>query len=118
MKCYLPATYSKIIIDTLVFVQHTFPIPTIKTDHFLIHVASDILTLLTYHPSNIFASLQIGDNVKNELLPLATLLNINQITNKVISNLEHQQNIDAGKILLKNFFNSHSNSTYTICVSL
>ena len=58
MTCYIPSTRTEIVTDTLIFIPHTIPIPTITIDNFLTQAASDIITLLTYPPSNIPSTLQ------------------------------------------------------------
>ena len=81
LTCYIPSTRTEIVSDTLVFIPHTIPIPTITIDNFLTQAASNIITLFTCPPSNIPSTLQMGDSTKNGLLQLAILLNTNQITN-------------------------------------
>ena len=93
MTYFIPSTRTEIISDMLVFIPHTIPIPTITTDNFLTKAASDVTTLLTCPSSNIHSTLQIGDFIKNGLLQLETLINRNQITNKVINNQETKTNI-------------------------
>ena len=82
MACFIPSTRTEIVTDTLVFIPHSVPIPTITTYNFLTH---HIATLLTCPPSNILSTLQIADLTRNGLLQLATLVNTNQITNDVIN---------------------------------
>ena len=68
MTYYLPSTNIQIISNTLVFIPHTIPIPTITTNNFLTQAASGMVTLLKCPPFYISSSLQIGNSVKNAIL--------------------------------------------------
>lgn len=89
MKCFLPQTRAEIDTDTIAFIPHNIPIPEMKVEDFLRQAASDIVTLLTHPPKHTTPTLTLGDETRNGILQLATLLNTNQVQLPVIN--EQQQ---------------------------
>ena len=74
VDCYFPRSRMSRHCDTVEFIPHDIPFPSVKLKDYLIQSADDIISLLTYPPSNTTPSLQEGDPVRNALLELATQL--------------------------------------------
>ena len=49
-KCFIPKPRTEIITDTVVFIPHQIPIPSISLSDFICQATSDIITLLTCPP--------------------------------------------------------------------
>jgi hypothetical protein len=74
VKCYMPATAKEKNADTVEFFPHKIAIPVLTTDSCLRQAATDIVDLLRKRKPS-YPSLQYGDDVKNALTQIATLLN-------------------------------------------
>lgn len=85
MKCFLPKTRAEIDTDTIAFIPHNIPIPEMRVKDFLRQAASDIVTLLTHPPKHTTPTLTLGDETRNGILQLATLLNTTQVPLPVIT---------------------------------
>ena len=81
MTCFNPITKKEIISDTLIFIPHTAPTPSVNIKNYLHQAASDIVTILKTPGPILPTSLQIGNHVRNGSFELATILKINQINN-------------------------------------
>ena len=87
VQCYMPATRSVVTSDTVLFLPHELPLPSVTIDDFLRQAATDIVSILTHPPPSTVPSLEAGDSTKNALLKLALLLNPSEDINDKI----HQQ---------------------------
>ena len=75
VKCYVPSTNTEIIADTVQFIPEHVPIPIATTESFLRQAVADIVTLLkTENKLNLPMS-QYGDNTRNAVDKIASLLN-------------------------------------------
>ena len=74
VKCYFPQTRSERVIDTLTFLPHRVPFPTIKIDTFLRQAATDIVSLLKHPPNTTFPTLQQEDATYNAICKISDLL--------------------------------------------
>ena len=74
VKCFMTATAREKDADTVEFFPHNTPIPVLTTDDCLRQAATDIVDLLRKRKS-LYPSLQYGDEVKNALAQIASLLN-------------------------------------------
>ena len=72
---YVPKTRSTCISDTVTFLPHKIPFPTIGLQEYLKKAAEDIITILSKPPSMVLPTLEAGDNIRNALLKIAELLN-------------------------------------------
>jgi hypothetical protein len=73
VKCYFPSSGRERDVDTLEFFPKTIPFPKVTTDDYLRQAATDIISILTTKPA-IIPSLAYGDDTKNALFKIATLL--------------------------------------------
>ena len=74
VKCFMPATGREKDADTVEFFPHKIAFPVETTDSCLRQAATDIVELLRKRKPS-YPSLQYGDEVKNALSQIATLLN-------------------------------------------
>ena len=74
VKCFIPQTGREKDADTVEFFPHSIPFPIETTDSCLRQAATDIVELLRKRKPS-YPSLQYGDEVKNALSQIATLLN-------------------------------------------
>ena len=74
VKCFMPATAREKDADTVEFFPHKISFPVETTDSCLRQAATDIVDLLRKRKPS-YPSLQYGDEVKNALSQIATLLN-------------------------------------------
>ena len=73
VKCYVPRTGGVIDVDTIEWFPHHIKFPQIKKEDQLIQAAEDIVSILRDPPSSI-PTLKFGDEVRNALLDIATIL--------------------------------------------
>ena len=74
LQCYLPRTREVRHCDTVEFIPHQIPFPSVTLKEFLIQAASDIITILTQRKKPSIPSLEAGDPTRNALLQLAEQL--------------------------------------------
>ena len=76
VKYFIPKTRAEINADTVVFIPHQIKFPEVKLEDFIKQAALDIISILSQpnNPKSLIPTLQVGDNTKNALLQLATLL--------------------------------------------
>ena len=99
MTCFNPITKKDFISDTLVFIPHTIPIPSVTINNFLRQAASDIVTLLKTPQPILPTSLQIGNQIRNGLFQLTTILKTNK-ANSILSNTRyHLQSPNRNKLV-------------------
>ena len=74
-EMFCDKTRAEITADTLVFIPHKITFPEVKAEDFLKQAATDIISILTQPNQNsLIPSLQNGNETKNALLQLATIL--------------------------------------------
>ena len=88
MTCFIPTTKSEIICDTLIFVPHIIPIPTINIDTFLRQSAFDIINVVNDLTPTLPFTYQVGDQTRGSLLQLVSILQTKQITNDTLLHLQ------------------------------
>ena len=74
VKVYIPRTKSIITSDTVEFFPHSIPFPQVKLQDHLKQAASDIVSILATPPSTTVPTLEAGDETKNAILQLASIL--------------------------------------------
>ena len=74
VECFFPRTQSTCVCDTVTFLPHAIPFPTITVGNYMKQAAEDIITILTQPPKTTVPSLQAGDPVRAALLELAKQL--------------------------------------------
>ena len=74
VRCYFTRTRSERNVDTVTFIPHSIPFPTMTIDTFLRQAATDIVTLLKKPPNPSIPRLQAGDSTYTALQQLADLL--------------------------------------------
>ena len=75
-KCFIPATGGIRVADTIKFFPHDTPFPKATTANQFIQALSDILHLLK-NPNKELPFMQFGDNAKNAITHLVTILKTN-----------------------------------------
>ena len=74
LECYFPRTRATRICDTVTFLPHDIPFPTLSVTEYLKQSADDIIHLLTLPPSPLVPTLTAGDPVRHALSEIATQL--------------------------------------------
>ena len=74
IKCYMPRTKSIINSDTVEFFPHSIPFPQVKLQNYLKQSASDIISMLAKPLSTTVPTLVAGDDTRNAILELASIL--------------------------------------------
>jgi hypothetical protein len=74
VDCYIPATHSTRIADTVAFIPTVVPILSTSTEDYLRQSVGDIIGLLD-DPKSTIPSLSFGDDTQNAIKQIATLLN-------------------------------------------
>ena len=73
VKCYIPRTGGIIDVDTVEWFPHHISFPTITKEDQLVQAAEDIVSILQA-PTPVSPNLTFGNEVKNALLKIATIL--------------------------------------------
>ena len=89
MKCFMPKTRSEINADTIVFFPHIIDFPKVTPEFFLRQAALDIITILTNPLPSTLPTIQAGDETKNAILQLATILGTNPISQQAWTDQHH-----------------------------
>lgn len=74
LMCYFPETRSTRPVDTVTFFPSSIPVPEVKLEDFLRQAAIDIVTILQDPPSTKALKLQVGNEMRNTLLDIASIL--------------------------------------------
>ena len=74
VDCYVPATHSTRIADTVAFIPTVVPIPSTSTEDYLRQSVGDIIALLN-DPKPTIPALSFGNDTQNAIKQIATLLN-------------------------------------------
>ena len=74
IRCYFPETQSERNVDTVTFFPQKIKFPEVNLDDFLRQSATDIISILTAPPSTTTVLLKVGDETRNDLLQIATIL--------------------------------------------
>ena len=89
MRFYLPSTRAEVDTDTVTFIPHVIAIPEMNLEDFLRQATLDIVSLLTHPPASSVPVMMLGDNTKNGLLQLTTLLQTNALPPKLLNKQQH-----------------------------
>ena len=71
---YFPDTRSEKSTDTVTFLPHSIPIPTISMEDYLLQAVDDIVSILQSPSTSPFPTLKDGDVTRNAILDIATAL--------------------------------------------
>ena len=74
ITAYFPKLRTEKVTDTVTFIPHDVPIPTITLSDFLLQAVEDIITILQTPGDQLSPTLKMGDNTRNALLEIATTL--------------------------------------------
>ena len=74
IKCYFPIQRSERNCDTITFIPHVIPFPRVTTEDFLKQAAIDIISILSQPPKHPIPTTEAGNDTRNALLKLATIL--------------------------------------------
>ena len=71
---YFPETRSEKYKDTVTFLPHSIPIPTISMEDYLLQAVDDIISILKSPSTTILPTLKEGNATRNAILEIATTL--------------------------------------------
>ena len=71
---YFPDTRSEKYTDTVTFLPHSIPIPTITMEDYLLQAVDDIISILKSPSPTILPTLKKGNATRNAILEIATML--------------------------------------------
>ena len=71
---YFPKTRAEKTTDTVTFLPHSIPIPSISMQDYLLQAVDDIVSLLKNPPQSLLPTFKEGDPIRNAVLEIATTL--------------------------------------------
>ena len=74
ITAYFPKLRIEKVTDTVTFIPHNVPIPTVTLSDFLFKAVEDIITILQTPGDQLSPTLKMGDNTRNALLEITTTL--------------------------------------------